>query len=144
MINTNKMKYDSYILFLLGADNFKISKHIRELGAEFGMDFAFAKCEYIASKFEKYDADKQKTLCQYDSFEKFLKYYEKEIFNFVDYGKEFNITEELWVAFYYNGELQCSYTLADTFGGERQATLELIASENDCKIEDIEIKIEKR
>ena len=37
-----------------------------------------------------------------------------------------------------NGKTLVSYTLWDTFEGERQATLESLAYENNCDIDDIE------
>ena len=37
-----------------------------------------------------------------------------------------------------NGKTLVSYTLCDTFAGERQATLENLAYENNCSIDDIE------
>lgn len=51
---------------------------------------------------------------------------------------------ENWVVFRLNGKELCAYTLKDTFFGERQATIELLAYENNCKEEEIEIFIEKR
>lgn len=52
--------------------------------------------------------------------------------------------KKLYLCFYYKGKHQCSYTFADTFGGEKMATLELIAQENNCDITDIETRFEWR
>lgn len=38
-----------------------------------------------------------------------------------------------------NGKFLSGYTLYGTFPGERQAVLELLSQENNCKIEDIEV-----
>lgn len=52
--------------------------------------------------------------------------------------------KELYLVFRIKGVEKVAYTLKDTFPGERESTLELLASENNCKIEEIEIKIEER
>ncbi len=52
--------------------------------------------------------------------------------------------KELYLVFKVKGVEKVSYTLKDTFPGEKQDTLELIAYENGCKIEEIEISIEER
>ena len=44
---------------------------------------------------------------------------------------------EKWKVFYLNNIELCSYTMDGTFAGEEEATKELLASENNCKIEDI-------
>ena len=38
----------------------------------------------------------------------------------------------------FNGKTLVSYTLWDTFAGEKEATLESLAYENNCDISDIE------
>lgn len=51
---------------------------------------------------------------------------------------------EKWKIFRLNGKELCSYTIYGTFDGEEQATLELLAEENNCKISDITVTIEER
>lgn len=92
----NKYNYDDYIIFLLSTDNFDISKKIRDMinTGEYGMNEIFEYCQYIARKFEKYDEDKYNYLSQYESFSNFLKEYDIEINNYLDYGTEFKIVEQ--------------------------------------------------
>lgn len=52
--------------------------------------------------------------------------------------------KELYLVFKVKGVEKVAYTLKDTFPGEKQDTLELIAYENECKIEEIEVSIEER
>lgn len=52
--------------------------------------------------------------------------------------------KELYLVFKVKGVEKVAYTLKDTFPREKQDTLELIAFENECKIEEIEISIEER
>ncbi|MDE7432733.1 MAG: hypothetical protein K2N34_12585 [Lachnospiraceae bacterium] len=47
------------------------------------------------------------------------------------------ITKE--VVFSYNGKELCAYDWLHEFSGERQATRELLAAENSCNVEDIEV-----
>ena len=51
---------------------------------------------------------------------------------------------EKYKVFYYEGKELCAYTLYGTFEGEEEATKELLASENDIAVEDIEVVIEER
>ena len=46
--------------------------------------------------------------------------------------------------FYYEGKELGAYTLYGTFKGEEEATKELLASENNIAVEDIEVAIEER
>lgn len=59
-------------------------------------------------------------------------------------NKKHNLVTEYWLVFKINGVEKVAYTINNTFQGEKQATLELLASENNCNITDIEINIEKR
>ncbi len=47
------------------------------------------------------------------------------------------ITKE--VVFSYNGKELCAYDWINEFNGERQATKEIFAAENNCKSEDIKV-----
>ena len=47
-----------------------------------------------------------------------------------------------WVNFYYNGKKIGGYTAAEEFDGEREDTLSLLAYDNNCDPDDIEIRIE--
>lgn len=51
---------------------------------------------------------------------------------------------EKWKVFRLNGKEICSYTIYGTFDGEEEATLELLAEENNCKTSDIIITIEDK
>lgn len=86
--------YDAYIVFLLGADNFEISKFIRTLADENGMDGIFENCIYIARKFEHWDKDKYDEMGQYESLEHFLKEYDTQIRKYLEHGIEFNVKEK--------------------------------------------------
>lgn len=89
-----KALYDDYITFLLIGDNFAISKTLREMAGEFGMDEIYNACQYIATKFEEYDKDKYNYYSQYESLERFLKEYDKEIKYYIYWGTEFKIKKE--------------------------------------------------
>lgn len=47
-----------------------------------------------------------------------------------------------WVNFYYNGKKIGGYTAAEEFDGERADTLSLLAYDNNCDPDDIEVRIE--
>lgn len=47
-----------------------------------------------------------------------------------------------WVNFYYNGKKIGGYTAAEEFDGEREDTLSLLAYDNNCDPDDIEVRIE--
>lgn len=83
--------FDNYIVFLLGTDNFEISKEIRHLAEEFGMDGIYEDCVYIAQQFEKYDKNNYNTTSQYESLEKFLATYDTEIKEFLHNRTKFEI-----------------------------------------------------
>ena len=51
---------------------------------------------------------------------------------------------EKWKVFRLNGKELCAYIIYGTFDGEEQATLELLAAENNCKISDITVTIEEK
>jgi hypothetical protein len=51
---------------------------------------------------------------------------------------------EKYLVFTLNGKEIMAYTIYGTFPGEKQATLELLAYENNCKLEDIKTHIEVR
>ena len=78
--------YNDYIVFLLGADDFKISKLRRKkadaLGDMFGV---YELCVTLAQKFEEY-SEKYFTydISTYDVFANYLEDYEKEIIDFIE------------------------------------------------------------
>ena len=51
---------------------------------------------------------------------------------------------EKWKVFRLNGKELCSYTIYGTFDGEEEATIELLAEENNCKKSDIIVTIEEK
>lgn len=74
----------NYITFLLGADNFEICKFIRETAKDFGeIDKIYDDCNTIAHKFAEYDKKNQEIMGEYESFEHFLRDYDKEIRDFI-------------------------------------------------------------
>lgn len=52
--------------------------------------------------------------------------------------------KQYWLAFYVNGIEKMAYTLAETFVGEKTATINLLASEYKCDTSNITTKIIKR
>ena len=46
-----------------------------------------------------------------------------------------------WKVFKLNGEELCAYTLFGEFNGEEEATIELLAAENNCSMVDIDVSI---
>lgn len=74
----------SYIVFLLGTDNFKTSKEIRKIAEEFcNMSALYENCIYIANKFLEYDKEFYNTKSQYESLETFLIEYENQIIDYL-------------------------------------------------------------
>ena len=51
---------------------------------------------------------------------------------------------EKWKVFRLNGKELCAYTIYGTFDGEEEATIELLAEENNCKKSDIIVTIEEK
>lgn len=51
---------------------------------------------------------------------------------------------EKWKVFALNGKELCSYTIYGTFDGEEEATIKLLAEENNCKKSDIIVTIEEK
>ena len=47
-----------------------------------------------------------------------------------------------WKTFRLNGKLLFAYTLKDTFPGEEEDTLNLLAYEHNCEAEDIAVSVE--
>lgn len=47
-----------------------------------------------------------------------------------------------WKTFRLNGKLLFAYTLKDTFAGEEEDTLKLLAYEHNCEVEDIAVSVE--
>ena len=78
--------YDDYIVFLLGADNFKISKSIRKKAEELGDMFGvYELCVTLAQKFEEYSEKYfMYDISTYDVFANYLEDYEKEIVDFIE------------------------------------------------------------
>ena len=83
-------KYDEYIAFLLIGDEFDVSKKLRNLSKQWGMDDLYTTCIYIATKFQEYDKDKNYKP-QYESLVWFLREYEKQINEYIDDGTEFEL-----------------------------------------------------
>jgi hypothetical protein len=78
--------YDDYIVFLLGADDFKISKLIRKKAEELGDMFgAYELSITIAQKFEEYSEKYfMYDISTYEVFANYLEDYEKEIVDFIE------------------------------------------------------------
>ena len=51
--------------------------------------------------------------------------------------------KEEWVVFKIHGEEKASYTLRGTFPGEKEATINLLATYCGCKPEDVQVDIVK-
>lgn len=51
---------------------------------------------------------------------------------------------EQWLVFYHGEKELAAYTLRGTFAGERQATIELLASENGVSEDEIRTVVEMR
>ena len=83
-----------YISFLLGADDFVVSKKIRELAKEYGTDTMFESCEFIVKQFLVYDKRNENIMGEYESFTKFLDEYTPKIMEFLEQGKAFFVGEE--------------------------------------------------
>lgn len=65
-------KYDEYIVFILGTDNFKLSKFIRANSKHYGIDELHTFCIKIAEDFEESEENKNLSKSQYDALEEFL------------------------------------------------------------------------
>lgn len=92
-------------------------------------------------------------LDEYENNNNFVDYYEEETAiairnNYFKALREVSpITKNknnYFVVFYLNDKELLSYDLINEFYGERESTIDLLAFENDCKNEDIKIKIEER
>ena len=82
----------NYIAFLLGTDNFDICDFIRAKALEFGaIDMIYDDCISIAKKFVKYDKKNQEIMGEYESFEHFLRDYDKEIRDFISNYIDFEV-----------------------------------------------------
>ena len=88
--------YDNYIVFVLGADNFEISKIMRTISEQHGaIDEMYDQCVYLAKRFAEYD--NIQNLCMtppYEILEMFLKEYKEQILKYVINGEEFKVKEE--------------------------------------------------
>jgi len=85
----NNLHNKSYIIFLLGTDDFKISKAIRDYAKQnCDMYATYTLAEQIASKFLEYDKICYNNLSMYDSLENFLQEYEKQILDFIENGTD--------------------------------------------------------
>lgn len=85
----NNLHNKSYIIFLLGSDDFKISKAIRDYAKQnCDMHSTYTLAEQIASKFLEYDKIYYNNLSMYDSLENFLQEYEKQILDFIENGTD--------------------------------------------------------
>ena len=51
---------------------------------------------------------------------------------------------EEWMEFIYQGKVLLSYTIYGTFPGEKEATIELLAAENNIDPKEITIRITKK
>ena len=79
------MGADDYIMFVLGVDNSKISKLIRDkLDETSDLYEMYNTCSQIASQFELYDKQYYNIYSRIDSFYKFLDEYEKEIIDYIN------------------------------------------------------------
>ena len=86
--------YDDYIVFLLGADSFKVCDTFRTLSASYGMDTMFEYCQHISAKFIEYDKKENLNISTYDSFARFLAQYEQQIDNYLFNNIDFDIKSE--------------------------------------------------
>ena len=85
----NNLHNKSYIIFLLGSDDFKISKAIRDYAKQnCDMNATYTLAEQIANKFLEYDKIYYNNLSMYDSLENFLQEYEKQILDFIENGTD--------------------------------------------------------
>ena len=85
----NNLHNKSYIIFLLGTDDFKISKAIRDYAKQnCDMNSTYTLAEQIASKFLEYDKLYYNNLSMYESLENFLQEYEKQILDFIENGTD--------------------------------------------------------
>ncbi len=63
---------DYYIVFCIGADNFSISRDIRENENSYGMDEIFEYCILVAKMFEESEYIKDMSVSTYTALERFL------------------------------------------------------------------------
>lgn len=86
------MELKNYIVFLLGTDNFEISKIIRRQAKDkYDMFEMFENCNYIADRFLEYDKRNADTMGEYESFTHFLQEYYEQIIDFLMFGICFEI-----------------------------------------------------
>lgn len=69
-----EQNYEDYIVFVLGADNFRLSKYIRKQMWEhdYGMDELYDFCKLVATDFEESEENMDLSISQYTALEKFL------------------------------------------------------------------------
>lgn len=69
-----KQDYEDYIVFVLGTDNFRLSKYIRKQMWEhdYGMDEVYDFCIMVARDFEESEENLDLSMSQYTALEKFL------------------------------------------------------------------------
>lgn len=67
-------KYDEYIVFVLGTDNFELSQYIRNNPKRYGIDELYDLCIRIAKDFQEYDLAEERynNYSQYESLTMFL------------------------------------------------------------------------
>ena len=68
----NKKKYDDYIVFVLGTDNFELSLYIRSNPKHYGIDELYDFCIKVAQDFEESEENKILSISQYTALDKFL------------------------------------------------------------------------
>ena len=79
----------SYIAFILGTDEFKISKILREKAKQESDIYSiYNYASYIAKTYLEYDKKYCTNLSMYESLEKFLQEYEKQILDFIENGTD--------------------------------------------------------
>ena len=88
--------YDDYIVFVLGTDNFEISKQLRTIAELNGnIDEVYDMCVHIAKKFAVYDNKLNLlTTPSYEILCMFMKEYKQEILDYIFKKKDFEIREE--------------------------------------------------
>lgn len=87
---------DDYIVFVLGVDESKISKLIRDkLSETCDLYEMYNTCRHIALRFEQYDQRHVNTMSKIDSFYYFLVEYEKEIIDYIEGDiQDFEVKDE--------------------------------------------------
>lgn len=66
------LPYDEYIVFIIGTDNFELSKFIRDNHLRYGIDDLYKLCINIAMDFEKSEYNYDLSISQYTALERFL------------------------------------------------------------------------